>query len=155
MKKRFYILLGIVFLMTACRALDGGNLVGPAGGFVFYDKGSYSNGWRYLECAPENNGTGSWSKAKQDCETYSHGGFKNWRLPDIDELKNLLDGGHGSSMFNNGVYWSSSEDGSSAWGIQNGDSPEPASNAASGGKVQDPAAYPKDREYWVRPVRQF
>jgi len=25
---------------------------GPAGGIVFYDKGSYSDGWRYLECAP-------------------------------------------------------------------------------------------------------
>ena len=25
---------------------------GPAGGFVFYDKGYYSDGWRYLEAAP-------------------------------------------------------------------------------------------------------
>jgi hypothetical protein len=25
---------------------------GPAGGVVFYDKGSYSDGWRYLEAAP-------------------------------------------------------------------------------------------------------
>ena len=25
---------------------------GPAGGWIFYDKGSYSNGWRYLEAAP-------------------------------------------------------------------------------------------------------
>ncbi len=27
---------------------------GPAGGTVFYDKGFYSNGWRYLEVAPSN-----------------------------------------------------------------------------------------------------
>ena len=27
---------------------------GPAGGIVFYDKGNNSNGWRYLEAAPED-----------------------------------------------------------------------------------------------------
>ncbi|MBQ0071434.1 MAG: hypothetical protein KBS81_06215, partial [Spirochaetales bacterium] len=26
--------------------------IGPAGGYVFYDKGYYSDGWRYLEAAP-------------------------------------------------------------------------------------------------------
>ena len=26
--------------------------VGPAGGYIFFDKGSYSDGWRYLEAAP-------------------------------------------------------------------------------------------------------
>ena len=26
--------------------------IGPAGGLIFYDKGSYSDGWRYLESAP-------------------------------------------------------------------------------------------------------
>lgn len=25
---------------------------GPAGGYIFYDKGEYSDGWRYLEAAP-------------------------------------------------------------------------------------------------------
>lgn len=28
---------------------------GPAGGYIFYDKGSYSDGWRYLEAAPAGN----------------------------------------------------------------------------------------------------
>lgn len=26
--------------------------IGPAGGYIFYDKGSYIDGWRYLEAAP-------------------------------------------------------------------------------------------------------
>ena len=27
---------------------------GPAGGWLFYDKGYFSEGWRYLECAPSD-----------------------------------------------------------------------------------------------------
>ena len=30
---------------------------GPAGGLIFYDKGSYSDGWRYLEAAPSDQST--------------------------------------------------------------------------------------------------
>jgi len=36
------------------RAFTIGDL-GPGGGYVFYDKGSYSNGWRYLEAAPASS----------------------------------------------------------------------------------------------------
>ena len=42
--------------------------IGPAGGYVFYDKGSYSEGWRYLEASPKDwfNGSeeprASWDK---------------------------------------------------------------------------------------------
>ena len=32
------------------------NTAGPAGGILFYDKGSYSDGWRYMETAPSNVG---------------------------------------------------------------------------------------------------
>ncbi|MGN0840956.1 MAG: carboxypeptidase regulatory-like domain-containing protein [Candidatus Ornithospirochaeta sp.] len=31
--------------------------IGPAGGWVFYDKGYYSDGWRYLEVAPTDIGS--------------------------------------------------------------------------------------------------
>jgi uncharacterized repeat protein (TIGR02543 family) len=31
---------------------------GPAGGLIFYDKGSVSDGWRYLEAAPSDQSTG-------------------------------------------------------------------------------------------------
>ncbi|MFH1223329.1 MAG: hypothetical protein V1647_03180 [Pseudomonadota bacterium] len=34
---------------------------GPADGWVFYDKGSYSNGWRYLEAAPSDASSSAWS----------------------------------------------------------------------------------------------
>jgi hypothetical protein len=157
MKKKHSALCAfIAFCMTACAALDGGNLIGPAGGFVFYDKGRYSDGWRYLEAAPENAGTGSWNRAIQLCEDYRHGGYDDWRLPSIKELSDLLHGVHAENMFNVGVYWSSTEQGaSSAQGIQNGDSSTPANNSYSSGDVQSPASYSKNGEYWARPVRRF
>jgi uncharacterized repeat protein (TIGR02543 family) len=33
--------------------------IGPAGGWIFYDKGSVSDGWRYLEAAPSDQSTGA------------------------------------------------------------------------------------------------
>ena len=157
MKKRYSALCALIALcMTACAALDGGNLVGPAGGFVFYDKGDYSDGWRYLECAPDNAGTGTWNEAQKLCKDYRYGGYDDWELPSKAELEDLLAGGHGLNMFQNGVYWSSTEkDSSYAWGIQNGDTEVPAGNSSSSGSVQAPAAYSKSAKYWARPMRRF
>ena len=39
---------------------------GPAGGYVFYDKGSYSNGWRFLEAAPKDLKGYAWDERDYD-----------------------------------------------------------------------------------------
>lgn len=33
---------------------------GPAGGWIFYDKGDSTGGWRYFEAAPDDQGTAIW-----------------------------------------------------------------------------------------------
>ncbi|MFP3043498.1 hypothetical protein LQZ19_16915 [Treponema primitia] len=72
---------------------------GPAGGIVFYDKGVFSGGWRYLEAAPAeleftaqwgwyNNGT--YGPSVSGTSTAIGGGKRNTQLI-IDALKS---GGH-------------------------------------------------------------
>ncbi len=38
--------------------------IGPAGGYIFYDKGEYSDGWRYLEAAPNDIGKFTFGEKK-------------------------------------------------------------------------------------------
>jgi hypothetical protein len=131
---------------------------GPAGGLVFYDKGAYSDGWRYLEAAPpETEFSARWGPldemvigtrtgmgfgkrntqviirqysqedhffsfltlwkslelktAAELCADLDMGGYTDWFLPSIDELKlmyqNLKEKGLGN--FTDGDYLSSSE----------------------------------------------
>jgi len=42
---------------------------GPAGGIVFYDKGSYSDGWRYAEAAPTDLAYFEWGCASSSIAT--------------------------------------------------------------------------------------
>jgi TolB-like protein len=107
---------------------------GPAGGWVFYDKGSYSAGWRYLETAIDTtevgiygedestyynaviNGTGdsigsgkSNTKAISErtnvgpafyCINLNFGGFNDWFLPSLEELKMIYENLHKKKMGN-------------------------------------------------------
>jgi hypothetical protein len=53
------VLLALVFIFIGCDTGNGNEDTyvigdtGPAGGTVFYDKGSYSDGWRYMEAIPD------------------------------------------------------------------------------------------------------
>jgi hypothetical protein len=62
--------------------------IGPAGGYIFYDKGNYSDGWRYLEAAPEST---EWNKVKW-------GGYGTW-------LGTQLEIGTGQSNTNIIINW--------------------------------------------------
>jgi hypothetical protein len=115
---------------------------GPAGGVVFYDKGSYSSGWRYLEAwTSDESGYYQWKTsntstsgtstaigsgytntytamagtahpAAQRARNATYGGYTDWFLPSKDEL-NLMYGQKGViGGFASVLYWSSSEYGS-------------------------------------------
>jgi formylglycine-generating enzyme required for sulfatase activity/TolB-like protein len=84
---------------------------GPAGGLVFYDKGSASGGWRFLEAAPVSTEfEAGYYEAARQCKALTVNGFGNWRLPKKDEL-NLMYTNLGQKKlgdFSGASYWSSS-----------------------------------------------
>jgi len=167
--RRLCLIAGFLFVSFNCFAQKGYNIGdrGPAGGIVFYDKGSYSEGWRYMEAAPAETefkarwgnprnvststgiGTGRQNTrligegAAQQCAQLKIGGYCDWFLPSKDELNLMFD-----TLKQRGLdhfdlwYWSSSQiDAYSAWGQW----------FTYGG--QDNGS--KDSTYTVRAVRAF
>jgi len=88
---------------------------GPAGGIIFFDKTSVSNGWRYLEAAPASTELkADWDTCVQMTQALVVNGIGGWRLPSKVEMNwmysNLKQKGLGG--FSSDVYWCSEE----GWG---------------------------------------
>lgn len=103
---------------------------GPAGGYVFYDKGSYSNGWRYLEVYPTSfsgiwgcqgtliagisntigagdvnttaivAGCSATNAVARIIDNYSVNGFSNWYLPNNAEMNLIHDNLYANNIGN-------------------------------------------------------
>ncbi|MCL2043481.1 MAG: FlgO family outer membrane protein [Treponema sp.] len=83
--------------------------LGPSGGYVFFDKGSYSDGWRYLEAAPDSAefSTG-FNNAETRAGALNINGNTGWRLPTREELNRMYGTlkQHNLGNFANGSYFS-------------------------------------------------
>lgn len=156
MRAYFYGFLLSCILLSSC-ILEGG-VPGPAGGYVFYDKGEYTDGWRYLECAPEDSGGDvSWSEAAASCEDYRLGGYDGWRLPTRAELRWMYDNLHKKGMGNfkahyNEHYWSSEE---YSPGYSSSSKYYYYFNFDDGDIGQTYPSSSSSYDYYARPVRQF
>ena len=124
--------------------------VGVAGGVVFFDKGLYTDGWRYLEAAPldtifeANWYTAMWLCHEYNSERMTINEFNDWRVPTLDELSYMYENlEKGRVISNLGLQkWSSNQDDSgNAWSL-----------LARDGM---PVSRNKDLPIWVRVVRGF
>ena len=62
------------------------------GRFVAYDNGTVLDTRTNLMWAAKDNGSNiNWASAKNYCENYRGGGYKDWRMPTQDELAGLYD----------------------------------------------------------------
>jgi hypothetical protein len=104
MKKLFFIII-IFILLLACKEpkLEMGE-----GGIIFYKDGSI-----YKECSTEDFGPASWDSALIEAENYNGGGYKNWRLPNRNELNHMYKNlkRYDIGDFTNNNYWSAEGDG--------------------------------------------
>jgi len=99
MKKTFLILTAVltIFFFGTC-ALEIANVIGPDGGYVFFDKGNYDGGWRYVQCSSYDHGEirdeitidiikkANEQLIKESAKWYSF----DWELPDEDDLRKML-----------------------------------------------------------------
>jgi hypothetical protein len=97
MKRIALLVLPVILLLSAC-ALEIANVIGPGGGYVYYDKGNYKDGWRYKECSPfdigelKNTDPASLIRAVELCIAQTDDWYAyDWEIPDEADMKKILE----------------------------------------------------------------
>ena len=115
--KRFLLIavfISAALLFNTC-ALEIANVIGPDGGYVFYDKGSYNYGWRYIQCSPydfgeaqiPSNETKLIEDALKICKDNNANWHKfGWELPTEANMRKMLECfSYGLTKFSSDYYY--------------------------------------------------
>lgn len=79
---------------------------GPGGGIVFQISEDGKSGYEVSDVLGED----FWENAKKICENYKGGGFSDWYLPSIEELRLIyLNLRRSRKISDDNMYWSSQE----------------------------------------------
>ena len=106
MKRLFLLFVFSIFMSNLFANSETGKTykigdTGPAGGIVFYDKGVFSNGWRYLEAAPaETEFEAEWGAYETDVSgtrSVLGAGKENTKLI-VERLKALRETGRAAQL---------------------------------------------------------
>ncbi|HPC85496.1 MAG TPA: DUF1566 domain-containing protein [Smithellaceae bacterium] len=85
-----WVLLGV---FVCAGTASAANETGREGRFIAYDDGTVLDTATNLMWADKDNGVDiQWAAAKTYCESFTAGGYNDWRMPTKNELAGLYDG---------------------------------------------------------------
>ena len=85
-------LLLVFMVMFVCATFVLAGETDRDGRFIAYDNGTVLDTKTNLMWAAKDNGSQiDWQSAKSYCENYNEAGYKDWRMPTLEELSGLYD----------------------------------------------------------------
>jgi len=86
------LLLIAILIIGASGVWAGPKEINYDGRFIAYDNGTVKRYKTGLMWAAKDNGEDmNWAAAKRYCENYRGGGYADWRMPTVEELKGLAE----------------------------------------------------------------
>jgi hypothetical protein len=135
----------LVSLMIALGASGAGHVRDDANGLV----ADHATGLQWQSGTGSAHDLMSWRSAVERCETMTLGGFSDWRLPNINELRSIVD----ASRSDPAIVPAFPDTAQSYYWTSTSYAAEPQSAWAVDFKVGSESIYNKEGRYFVRCVR--